>query len=230
MNNAMKSKKERAVEMNYVVTNDKLYIRLSSDGSPVTCSKRNAQVFEKNKADNILKNLPKVLKNFRFKVKPVPQSEQEVPQNKTKTDNVQSEEKKYIRKDSYIPCDEVVQWIEKSRQCSEFVEDATRRRAVLHKKLANVDRELSNCMHQIELEKWKSGCDGYKLYKLEKEILEKRRQIKDELVIIQSVLDNTKCTIGIKNIEKTFNRLGTRRFEIRIIEDDDFFDELQPDS
>lgn len=226
----MKSKKERAVEMNYVVTNDKLYIRLSSDGSPVTCSKRNAQVFEKNKADNILKNLPKVLKNFRFKVKPVPQSEQEVPQNKTKTDNVQSEEKKYIRKDSYIPCDEVVQWIEKSRQCSEFVEDATRRRAVLHKKLANVDRELSNCMHQIELEKWKSGCDGYKLYKLEKEILEKRRQIKDELVIIQSVLDNTKCTIGIKNIEKTFNRLGTRRFEIRIIEDDDFFDELQPDS
>ena len=118
----------------------------------------------------------------------------------------------------------------KSRQCSEFVEDATRRRAVLYKKLANVDRELSNCMHQIELEKWKSGCDGYKLYKLEKEILEKRRQIKDELVIIQSVLDNTKCTIGIKNIEKTFNRLGTRRFEIRIIEDDDFFDELQPDS
>lgn len=230
MNNAMKSKKERVVEMNYVVTNDKLYIRLSSDGSPVTCSKRNAQVFEKDKADNILKNLPKVLKNFRFKVKPVPQSEQEVPQNKTKTDNVQSEEKKYIRKDSYIPRDEVVQWIEKSRQCSEFVEDATRRRAVLHKKLANVDRELSNCMHQIELEKWKSGCDGYKLYKLEKEILEKRRQIKDELVIIQSVLDNTKCTIGIKNIEKTFNRLGTRRFEIRIIEDDDFFDELQPDS
>lgn len=225
MNNAMKSKKERVVEMNYVVTNDKLYIRLSSDGSPVTCSKRNAQVFEKDKADNILKNLPKVLKNFHFKVKPAPQSEQEVLQDKTKTDNVQSEEKKYIRKDPYVPCDEVVQWIEKSRQCSEFVEGATRRRTVLHKKLANVDRELSNCMHQIELEKWKSGCDGYKLYKLEKEILEKRRQIKDELVIIQSVLDNTKCTIGIKNIEKTFNRLGTRRFEIRIIEDDDFFDE-----
>lgn len=108
----MKSKKERVVEMNYVVTNDKLYIRLSSDGSPVTCSKRNAQVFEKDKADNILKNLPKVLKNFHFKVKPAPQSEQEVLQDKTKTDNVQSEEKKYIRKDSYIPCDEVVQWIE----------------------------------------------------------------------------------------------------------------------
>lgn len=225
MNNAMKSKKERVVEMNYVVTNDKLYIRLSSDGSPVTCSKSNAQIFDKEKAENIQKNLPKVLKNFHFRVKPAPQSEQEVPQDKTKTDNVQSEEKKYIRKDSYIPCDEVVQWIEKSRQCSEFVEVATRRRTVLHKKLANVDRELSNCMHQIELEKWKSGCDGYKLYKLEKEILEKRRQIKDELVIIQSVLDNTKCTIGIKNIEKTFNRLGTRRFEIRIIEDDDFFDE-----
>lgn len=216
--------------MNYVVTNGKLYIRLNAEGSPVTCSKANAQLFEKDKAENIHKNLPKVLKNFHFVVKPVSKSDQEILQNKTNSDNVQSEEKKYIRKDSYIPCDEVVQWIEKSKQCSEFVEDATRRRTILHKKLANVDRELSNCMHQIELEKWKSGCDGYKLYKLEKEILEKRRQIKDELVIIQSVLDNTKCTIGIKNIEKTFNRLGTRRFEIRIIEDDDFFDELQPDS
>ena len=170
------------------------------------------------------------MKNFHFRVKPISKSDQEVIQNKTDSDSVQTEQKKYIKKDSYIPCDEVVQWIEKSKQCSEFVEGATRRRTVLHKKLANVDRELSNCMHQIELEKWKSGCDGYKLYKLEKEILEKRRQIKDELVIIQSVLDNTKCTIGIKNIEKTFNRLGSRRFEIRIIEDDDFFDELQPDS
>lgn len=225
----MKSKKERVVEMNYVVTNDKLYIRLSSDGSPVTCSKRNAQVFEKDKADNILKNLPKVLKNFHFKVKPAPQSEQEVLQDKTKTDNVQSEEKKYIRKDSYIPCDEVVQWIEKSKQCSEFVEEATRRRTVLHKKLANIDRELSNCMHQIELEKWKSGCDGYKLYKQEKEILERRRKIKDELIIVNSILDNTKCSVVIRNIEKEFNRLGTRRFEVRIVEDDDFFDELQPE-
>ena len=90
-----------------------------------------------------------------------------------------------------------------------------------------VDRELSNCMHQIELEKWKSGCDGYKLYKQEKEILERRRKIKDELIIVNSILDNTKCSVVIRNIEKEFNRLGTRRFEVRIVEDDDFFDELQ---
>lgn len=98
--------------MNCVVTNDKLYIRLNSEGSPVTCSKSNAQVFEKDKAENIQKNLPKVLKNFHFRVKPISKSDQEVIQNKTDSDSVQTEQKKYIKKDSYIPCDEVVQWIE----------------------------------------------------------------------------------------------------------------------
>lgn len=213
--------------MNCVVTNDKLYIRLNSEGIPVTCSKSNAQVFEKNKAENIQKNLPRVLKNFHFRVKPISKSDQKVTQKKMNSDNGQAEQKKYIKKDSYIPCEEVVLWIEKSKQCSEFVEEATKRRTVLHKKLANVDRELSNCMHHIELENWKSGCDGYKLYRQVKKILEKRRKIKDELLIVNSILGNTKCSILIKNIEKEFNRLGARRFEVRIVEDDHYFDELQ---
>lgn len=84
--------------MNCVVTNDKLYIRLNSEGSPVTCSKSNAQVFEKDKAENIQKNLPKVLKNFHFRVKPISKSDQEVIQNKTDSDSVQTEQKKYIKK------------------------------------------------------------------------------------------------------------------------------------
>ncbi len=216
--------------MNCVITNDKLYIRLGFDGSPVTCSKSNAQVFDKEKAENILKNLPKVLKNFHFKVKIISKSDKDVLQNKEVSDKQKQEEpRKYIRSDSYVPCEAVLKWVEKARQCSEFANEAIKRRSVLHKKLSNVDRELSNCMHQIELEKWKSGCDGYKLYKQEKEILERRRKIKDELIIVNSILDNTKCSVVIRNIEKEFNRLGTRRFEVRIVEDDDFFDELQPE-
>lgn len=216
--------------MNCVITNDKLYIRLGFDGSPVTCSKSNAQLFDKEKAENILKNLPKVLKNFHFKVKIISKADQDVLQNKEVSDKQKQEEsRKYIISDSYVPCEAVLKWVEKARKCSEFESEAIKRRSVLHKKLSNVDRELSNCMHQIELEKWKSGCDGYKLYKQEKEILERRRKIKDELIIVNSILDNTKCSVVIKNIEKEFNRLGTRRFEVRIVEDDDFFDELQPE-
>ena len=171
--------------MNCVITNDKLYIRLGFDGSPVTCSKSNAQVFDKEKAENILKNLPKVLKNFHFKVKIISKSDKDVLQNKEVSDKQKQEEpRKYIRNDSYVPCEAVLKWVEKAKQCSEFANEAIKRRSVLHKKLSNVDRELSNCMHQIELEKWKSGCDGYKLYKQEKEILERRRKIKDELSIL----------------------------------------------
>lgn len=191
--------------MGYVITNDKIYIRLSESGSPKTVSKRDAQIFDKEKAENIFKNLPKVLKNFHLHIKNVPE---EVESNK-----------KYIVKEDYMPCEEAIRWVERAEECGNFVNEVLSRKNILFKKLSNIDRELSNCMHEIELSKWKSGCEGYKEYKSIKDILERRRKIKDELAIVQSISDSAKCSVDIKNIKKAFNRLSRRKFEIRIIED-----------
>ena len=55
--------------MEYIITNGKISICLDEKGRPVTCGKKEAHSFNKEKAENILNNLPSVLKNFHFKIR-----------------------------------------------------------------------------------------------------------------------------------------------------------------
>ena len=59
--------------MDYVITDtkNKLYIRLDSEGKPVTCNISQAQRFSQEKANNILNNLPRRLKMYRFELKEI---------------------------------------------------------------------------------------------------------------------------------------------------------------
>lgn len=60
-------------KMNYVIRNNKnVYIRLNSNGSPITCTEQQKTLFEYSKAKNVLTSLPKTLKRLKFKVEPVP--------------------------------------------------------------------------------------------------------------------------------------------------------------
>ena len=84
-----------------------------------------------------------------------------------------------------------------------------------------MDKDLSNCLHLIELTKWKNGCDGYKEYKSIKNILEKRRNIKDELTIVQSILESNLESMATNRVEKVVSRLCNRVFNMREVEDYD---------
>lgn len=88
--------------MDYVITNptNKIFIRLDSKGSPQTCVSQMAQRFEFSKAKNILANLPKTLKNFGFRVDPIP----EIPSK-----NLEKEmaEPKVLKKENYIVSDNI---------------------------------------------------------------------------------------------------------------------------
>ena len=216
--------------MEYIITNGKISICLDEKGRPVTCGKKEAHSFSKEKAENILNSLPSVLKNFHFKIRCVsPGGSKKDTKNECnnhKADNCKGE-KTVLYSEDYEPCKEVVKWMELSKSCDVLFSEARKRRSELHKKLSNVDKELSNAMHEIELEKWKSGSDGYKEYKKVKEVLQKRRKIKDELLVVQSIITNTKGSINLKNIEKTFEMLSTRHFTMRIIEEDNPFDGIE---
>ena len=56
--------------MYYVISNGKTYIKLNGNGNPETCSKKDAQVFSYEKANNLLNNIPKTMKKFHFTVRP----------------------------------------------------------------------------------------------------------------------------------------------------------------
>lgn len=204
--------------MDYVITNPnkKIYIRLDSSGHPETCIKQNAQKFEYSKAKNILHNLPKTLKKFHFKVQAV---------NGEIINNEQEErdcKEQIFISTYYIVPDCVNRWVDRVKDCNGLAKDAAERKNVLIDALSNVDKELSNCLHIIELTKWKNGCDGYKEYKTVKNILERRRCIKDELTVVQSILESNLQSMASDRIEKVVNRLGNRVFNIREVKDYDF--------
>ena len=71
--------------MDYMIKNHKnVYIRLNSNGKPVTCAEHEKMPFEYSKAKNILDSLPKTLKRLKFKVEPIPEIAPKVNQEAIK--------------------------------------------------------------------------------------------------------------------------------------------------
>ncbi len=200
--------------MDYVITNPgkKLYIKLDKNGFPETCTKQMAQRFESSKARNILDNLPKTLKKFHFKVLPLP--DEIVHKEEDKKEEI-------LLSTYYTVSDSVNMWVERVKSCNDLAKDALQRKQELIRLLSNIDKELSNCLHKIELTKWKNGCDGYKEYKSVKTILEKRRIIKDELTVVQSILSANLESMATNRVEQVVDRLTNRIFEIREVENYD---------
>lgn len=72
-------------------------------------------------------------------------------------------------------------WIEKFGTCEDVLNEAQQRYTELIKRLKNVDNDILNILHTIELEKTKDMYKGWLLYKDIKINREKRREIKDDI-------------------------------------------------
>lgn len=209
--------------MDYIIVNPgrKVYIRLNEFGSPETCTKHSMQRFEYSKAKNILDNLPKTMKKFHFRVEAVPEIVTIKDERSLKSDVQKNKtEKKVLENHTYTTPDSVLNWLERVKSCNNLAKDANKRKEELVHLLSDVDKELSNCLHRIELEPNKNGCEGFKAYKQTKIILEKRRIIKDEFSVVSSILDSNLSSIASDRIEKIVNGLSNRKFTIREMEDE----------
>lgn len=211
------------IAVDYMIVNPQktLYIR-TDGGQPVTCSKQNRQRFEYSKACNILAHLPKKLHKFHFRVEAIP----EIGVSPSgKSSSIKHEEQptpKYIKMPYEVP-NEVQGWLDRMKECNGLAKDAAGRKSELLSQLSNVDRELSNCLHEIELTENMNACDGYKEYKRAKTILKKRRIIKDELSVVDSILTSNLQSMATDRIQKVVNGLGKRRFVIRDVDLDEIY-------
>ena len=199
--------------MDYVITNPnkKIYIRLNENGSPETCVKQVAQRFEYSKARNILGNLPKSLKKFHFKVMAVLDISQ-------KKNIIESKDDK---SDQHIATENITQWIEKFGKCGDILCEAEEREKQLLKELSDFDKELLDILHIIEIEKSKDLYNGWKLYKRIKNNRKQRRNIKDEIMIVENVLQNIKniSCFHREQVQKAIDGLFNRKYTFRIIEE-----------
>lgn len=199
--------------MDYVIANPskKVFIRLGKGGAFETCTKSMAAHFNEEKARNVLKNLPKTLRKFNFSIF--------VNYNASDLGSVEpnADEDHLIFNAAYKKSDSVDFWINKMKEFQEFSDKALERKSQLVKDLSNADKEVSNCLHKIELTNWKNGCDGYKEYRTLKTILERRRKVKDELIIVGSILNSNLGDVKAEEFEKTVDWLNNRVFKVRDI-------------
>ena len=223
------------MDLDYVITNHnkKIFIRLGDGGVPETCSKNQCQYFTQKKAKNIIKSLPKTMKKFHFLAMQMPplfnqdKCDQQEDCNKNTYYESNHEDKNNIKcktfTKEYVAPIEVETWLDKMKNCNGLAKEALFRKSELICQLSNIDKELSNCLHEIELSKNMNACNGYKEYRRIKIILEKRRIIKDELIVVKSILSSNLQSIGSDRIQKVIDGLGNRKFTIRDVDLDEIY-------
>ena len=195
--------------MDYVIKNHKnVYIRLNHNGAPVTCAEHEKTLFEQSKAKNILGSLPKTSRRLKFKVEAV-------------SDIIQKPEGRIIESNNYIVSENIQQWIEKFGIWDDILKEAEKRKDELNRELSNIDRQFSNLVHEIEFEGKIDLYGGWQERNKIKENREKRRNIKDELLIISSVIKMDFRNLDRTTMSKVVAGLENRKFTYRIVEEEE---------
>ncbi len=205
--------------MDYLITNPskQVFIRLDNNGRPETCGREMAQKFESSKAKNIVDHLPKTLKRFHFRAQAIPEITPQINKN-----IVQEMEKNIIQGNvDYEVTENITQWLDKFGSCADVLNEAKERQKVLIQQLEDTDNKLLDLLHRIELESPKDLYHGWLLYKEIKINRKNRRVIKDELIIIQNVLEKTNSFwLSRERIQKAIDGLFKRKYRFRIVEEE----------
>lgn len=86
----------------------------------------------------------------------------------------------------------------------------------LLEKESNVDKQISDILHFIEFSSF-SACEGYKLCKAIKELRLKRREIKNELEIINIINCHTCNNIANGNTNKSIDGIENKKYTPRVL-------------
>ena len=153
---------------------------------------------------------------MNFRVEPI----SDIQQNKQ---NKKIIGEKDIKREVYIPSENITRWIDKFGKCGDILSEAEEREKQLLKDLKYNDKELIDILHIIEIEKPKDMFSGWKLYKRIRNNRIERRSIKDELIIVENVLEQIKniSCFHREKIQKAINGLFTRKYTFRIIEEEE---------
>lgn len=196
--------------MDYCIKNNKnVFLKLNNNGKPVTCAESMKGLFEYSKAKNILNSLPKTLKRLNFQVEAIPDIKPK-----------EVSDKKTIQKEAYSLSGDITRWVDKFGECADILNEAKDREKELIASLNDADKELLDILHIIEIEKPKDMFAGWKLYKNIRENRERRRNVKDELLIVDNVLQeiNPAC-MQRDRVQKAIDGLFGRKYKFRIVEE-----------
>ena len=196
---------------NYVITDGTRWIMKDRNGNYVPTSFESfADIFSKKQAENIYKSsLTKALRGDFH----VEKTSEEVPaQVKPVTDKDIEETGKVM------VSEDIKYWLDKATDMSNIANEAINRKRKLCQELSLVDKELCDILHYIEFCNL-NAAQGYKAYKMVKERRILRRKIKDEISILDSILDQKVSQTAKNTIQKIAENMDKRTYEPRVLKE-----------
>lgn len=179
----------------------------------ITSSEALAEKLPRHIADKVFKNyIPKSLrKEFHMEIYETESQKEEKQKCGIKlvkqadfNESVKTIDKPHIKR-----------WVDKVRSLNGLADEATARRDELNKRLKQLDLITPDASHYVENSK-PNAAQMCKFFKAWQKKLQERREIKDELMILDFILDNQiKNTLG-EDLTKVVNGMDNRKYEPRV--------------
>ena len=192
----------------YVITDGERFIYRNHSGKFVPASSEAmADIYSKKQAEAIFQNsLPKAFKSI-FHVEKYDMPSESVKQV-SQCDLKNNTEKVMIAENIQV-------WLEKIDDMNGLVKDAKRRKEELEKQLHKLEDEKLDIEHYIEFQNL-NAAQGYKASKELKTCRVKRRSVKNELAVIDIILElQMKEIVGSKIYQK-IEELDKRTYKPRV--------------
>ncbi|RHS92853.1 hypothetical protein DW904_21795 [Ruminococcus sp. AM42-11] len=194
------------------------YVYIDSESKMKLGSKVRAKVFDDQKAKNLIKNPPKNMRLYKFEIEPLIEGKteceikqeqilQRAAEHAKKTgcytelkENLIVEAKPEVKQEVKIENksttkeedhnNNIDNWLKKLHSCNGIKEEARERMEYLYKKLSLIDQAQDVFLHVIESNEHPNASMAYKERMKLSEIRKKRRQIKNELAVVQMIISN----------------------------------------
>lgn len=192
----------------YVITDGTRFIYKNHSSKFVpTANEAMADIFTRRQAEAIYKNsLPKALKTI-FYVKKYDISEKNVKQ--VSQDDLKNNTEKVMMADN------IQIWLNKIDDMNGLVKDAKKRKEILEKQLHDLEDERLDIEHYIEFQNL-NAAQGYKASRELKNCRVKRRTVKNELAVINIILDLQMKEIVSSEVYQKIEILDKRTYKPRI--------------
>lgn len=192
----------------YIITDGSRFIYQNYSGKFVpTSSEAMADIYTKKQAEGIYKNsLPKALKTIFYveKYDCPPDSVKQVNQRDLKNNT-----------EKVMVADNIQVWLDKINDMNGLVNDAKERKGILEKQLQKLEDEKLDIEHYIEFQNL-NAAQGYKASKELKICRVKRRSVKNELAVIDIILELQMKKMVSSRIYQKIEELDKRTYKPRV--------------
>lgn len=191
----------------YIITDGSRFIyRNHSNKFVPTSSEVMADIFTKKQAERIFNNsLPKALKAVFYVEK----------YDKPPEDVKQVTQSELNNTEKVMVSENIQRWLDRVSDLNGLAKDANRRKEELTKQLHNLEDELLDIQHYIEFSNL-NAAQGYKASKDIKDCRVKRRSVKNELLVLDIILEQRVDELVNEEIHKRVQGIDRRTYKPRI--------------